>query len=284
MRNIFAFIRRYFHLLTFLLLQAFCIFLIGHYSRYHNAIFTGTANRLTGTVNKQYNTIEYYFDLKRTNDSLVKANERLLNKLKENFALPDSSVRTITDTIRIDSIEQYRTHTYLSAKVVSNSVSMQNNFIVLYGPNVKKFSIGMGIIDMNNAVVGIVTDVNGDYAVVMGMLHKDSHISARLFKSGEAGILNWDGKQPNMITLKNIPKGTVVAKGDSIVTSGLSTTFPKGLMVGLVDAIYEESGTSNLNIKLKTAANFYKLEYVYAIVNNQAAPVKQLLDKANKQL
>lgn len=284
MRNIFLFIRRYVHLLTFLLLQVFCIFLISHYSRYHNAIFTGAANKVTGSVNKQYNTVQYYFDLKRTNDSLVKANERLLNRLKENFVLPDSSVRQVTDTIRIDSLEQYRTHTYLSAKVISNSVAQQNNFIVVFGPNVRKFSVGMGIIDASNDVVGIVSDVSGEYAVVMGLLHKDSRISARLFKSGETGTLNWDGKQPNIITLKNIPKGTPVVKGDSIVTSGLSPTFPKGLMVGRVESVFEESGTSNLNIKLKTAANFYNLEYVYGIVNSQAATVNQLLDKANKSL
>ena len=142
----------------------------------------------------------------------------------------------------------------------------------------------MGVADINFAVTGIITDISGNYAVVMSLLHKDSRLSASLKKSGEAGTLLWDGRQPNLIILKNIPKGTPVSKGDTVISSGLSTTFPRGLLVGRVSEIYEESGTSNLNIKVKTGVNFYNLEYVYVIANIQSAPVNQLLEKAKKHL
>jgi len=283
-RNIFLFIRRYIHLLTFLLLQGICIYLISRYSKFHNAAILTAANRVTGSVFKEFDRVEYYFRLKKTNDSLVKANEDLLNRLKQNFILPDTSEVTRIDSIKVDSLQKFRSITYLSAKVVSSSIAAQNNFLVINGPNVKKMSIGMGVADINFAVTGIITDISGDYAVVMSLLHKDSRISASLKKSGEAGTLLWDGKQPNIITLKNIPKGTPVSKGDTVISSGLSTTFPRGLLVGRVNEIFEETGTSNLNIKVKTAANFYNLEYVYVIDNIQTAPVNQLLEKAKKHL
>ena len=284
MRNIFLFIRRYIHLLTFLLLQGICIYLISRYSKFHNAAILTAANRVTGSVFKEFDRVECYFRLKKTNDSLVKANEDLLNRLKQNFILPDTSEVTRIDSIKVDSLQKFRSITYLSAKVVSSSIAAQNNFLVINGPNVKKMSIGMGVADINFAVTGIITDISGDYAVVMSLLHKDSRISASLKKSGEAGTLLWDGKQPNIITLKNIPKGTPVSKGDTVISSGLSTTFPRGLLVGRINEIFEETGTSNLNIKVKTAANFYNLEYVYVIDNIQTAPVNQLLEKAKKHL
>lgn len=284
MRNIFLFIRRYIHLLTFLLLQGICIYLISRYSKFHNAAILTAANRVTGSVFKEFDREEYYFRLKKTNDSLVKANEDLLNRLKQNFILPDTSEVTRIDSIKVDSLQKFRSITYLSAKVVSSSIAAQNNFLVINGPNVKKMSIGMGVADINFAVTGIITDISGDYAVVMSLLHKDSRISASLKKSGEAGTLLWDGKQPNIITLKNIPKGTPVSKGDTVISSGLSTTFPRGLLVGRINEIFEETGTSNLNIKVKTAANFYNLEYVYVIDNIQTTPVNQLLEKAKKHL
>ncbi|HQY40302.1 MAG TPA: rod shape-determining protein MreC, partial [Ferruginibacter sp.] len=205
-------------------------------------------------------------------------------QLKQNFILPDSSQVTRIDSFKVDSLQKFRSITYLSAKVVSSSVAAQNNFIVITGPNVKKMSIGMGVADINFAVTGIITDISGNYAVVMSLLHKDSRLSASLKKSGEAGTLLWDGRQPNLIILKNIPKGTPVSKGDTVISSGLSTTFPRGLLVGRVNEIYEESGTSNLNIKVKTGVNFYNLEYVYVIANIQSAPVNQLLEKAKKHL
>lgn len=283
MRNIFLFIRRYFNFLIFLALQVLSIYLIVHYSKYHEAMFDNSANKITGKINERYNLVEYYFQLKKTNDSLIKANEVLYNKLKANFDLPDSTTKTQIDTLRIDSLVEYRRLSYLHAKVVSNSVSTPSNFMVLSGNNVKSFKTGMGIVDANSAVVGIITEVSGGYAVVMSLLHKDSHISGKLLKGGETGTLNWDGKEPNIITLSSIPKSAKVAKGDTIITSGLSTTFPKGLMIGRVEEVYAETSTNNFRIKFRTAANFYNLEYAYAIINLQQEPVNKLLEKIKKQ-
>ena len=283
MRNIFLFIRRYFNLIFFLLLQGLSIYLIVHYSKYHHAVFGDLANQVTGKVNTQYSRIDNYFHLKKTNDSLVKANEALYNKLKMDFELPDTVSKTMIDSIRVDSILQYRKYTYLRARVVSNSISTQNNYIVLSRGKAQQLHEGMGIVDMSNAVVGIIYEVTDDYAVVMSLLHKDSHLSGKLLKGGETGTLNWDGKETNIITLSNIPKSAKVAIGDTIITSGFSTTFPKGMIIGTVTGVYSETSTSNFRIKFRTAVNFYNLQYVYAIENAQQEPVNKILDQLKKQ-
>jgi rod shape-determining protein MreC len=278
-RNIFLFIRRYFNLLFFLLLQAVCIYFIVSYSKYHQAAFAGTANKLTGSINKQYNKVEYYFELKRTNDSLVKANEMLYNKLRADYNIPDSLNKVVIDTIRVDSISQYRKFNYLSAKVVSNSVSSQANYIVIYGDNVKKFKVGMGIAGINNTVVGIVTEVDGSYATVMSLLHKDSHINGLLPKANQGGQLSWNGEKPNIISLSNISKGSKVAKGDTVF-SGRSAIFPRGMLIGTVLDVKPETANTNLKIDLHTFTDFYTLEYVYGIESADAGEIKKLLDKA----
>ncbi len=280
MRNIFPFIRRYFNFLLFLFLQVFCIILIVQYSKYHQAMFGNTANRLTGGVNMQYDRIQYYFQLKKTNDSLMRANELLYNKLASNFNLPDSGIKQVVDTIRIDSMLQYRKFNYMSAKVVANSVSSQSNFAVLQSVNVPQMRVGMGVVDPNNAVVGAITDVNGEFAVVMSLLHKDSHISGKLSKTGETGTVSWDGKYPNLVTLMGIPKSTKIIKGDSVITSGFSTIFPKGLLIGRVEQVYQEKSTNNLKIAVRTASNFNNLEYAFAINNFQQPAIDKLLEKA----
>lgn len=206
MRNIFLFVRRYFNFILFLLLQGFSIYMIARYSNFHKAIFSNTANQFTGKINKGYDRIEYYFQLKKTNDSLVAANEKLYNKLKADFELPDTSSNFLIDSIQIDSMERFRKYHYYPAKVVYNSVSMQNNFIVLGRGASQNVKEGMGIIDPNSGVVGIVTEASADYAVVMSLLHKDSHLSGKLLKGGETGTLSWDGKTPNIIALNGIPR------------------------------------------------------------------------------
>ena len=257
-----------------------CIYFIVSYSKTHEAAFGNTANKFTGGINKQYNKIEYYFQLKRTNDSLVKANEVLYNKLRSNYNIADSVNKLVIDTMRIDSIMRYRKFNYLSAKVISNSISSQSNFIVITGSNVRNFKKGMGIVGVNNDVIGIITEVNGDYAAVMSLLHKDSKLSGKLLKGGETGTLNWNGEKPNILSLNNIPKSAKVAKGDTIITSGFSAIFPKGIYIGRVTDVRPETVNNNYRITLKSAADFYSLEYVYAIESIDAEPVKNILDKA----
>ncbi|MBK8611371.1 MAG: rod shape-determining protein MreC [Chitinophagaceae bacterium] len=284
MRNIFLFIRRYFNLILFLLLQGFSIYLIVHYSNYHKAVFSKTSNQLTGKINTQYNNIHSYFTLKKTNDSLSKAIGILYNKLKSDFELPDTSSHFIIDSIKIDSMERYRKYHYFPARVVYNSVAAQNNFIVLARGASQNIKEGMGVIDPASAVVGIVTNVSADYAVVMSLLHKDSHLSGKLLKGGEAGILNWDGKMPNMISLSGIPKSAKVARGDTVISSGLSTSsIPKGMMLGVVQEVKADKSTNNYLVKFKTSANFYNLEYVFVIDNKQADNINAILNKVEKK-
>jgi rod shape-determining protein MreC len=284
MRNIFLFIRRYFNFFVFLFLQVTSIYFIVQYSKYHSSSFGNITNQITGKINKQYNNIERYFDLKKTNDSLVLANERLYNKLRMNFELPDTATRTVIDSIREDSILKFRKYLFLHSRVVANSVSAQNNFIILSSGRKQNFREGMGIVDPLNGVVGIITEVSDDYAVVMSLLHRDSHISGKLLKGGETGTLSWDGKEPNMVSLTNIPKSAKIAKGDTVITSGFSTTFPKGMMIGTVEALYSESSSNNFKVKLRTSVNFFNIDYVYAIDNSQQEAIDKLLEKAKKQI
>lgn len=284
MRNIFLFIRRYFNFILFLLLQGFSIYLIVHYSNYHKAVFSKSANQVTGKINEQYNKVEYYFQLKKTNDSLVAANEKLYNKLKANFEMPDTTSNFIVDSVKVDSMERFRKYLYLPAKVVYNSVASQNNFIVLGRGASQQIKEGMGIIDPNRGVVGIVTEVSADYAVVMSLLHKDSHLSGKLLKGGETGTLNWDGKTPNIISLNGIPKSAKVAKGDTIISSGFSTSMPKGMLMGFVEEVKADKSTNNFLIKFRSAANFYNLEYAYAIENKQTESIKTILDQVKQKI
>ena len=245
-------------------------------------MFSETANRITGSINKQYDKVEYYFHLKKTNDSLMAANQALYDKLKQNFNLPDTLSRIQVDSIRVDSLMAYRRYAYISAKVVANSISSQANYIVLSGRHTPAFTEGMGVIDLNGNVVGRVVQP-GKYPAVMSLLHKDSKQSGMLIKTGEAGTVIWEGKDPTELVLLNIPKSAKVEVGDSVISSGLTTSFPKGLLIGRVKQVIKESANNNFRILLTTAANFYTLELVYGIENTEAKAIEEVLMKLHQQ-
>lgn len=282
MRNIFLFIRRYFTFFFFLLLQGFCLFMLFNYNRYHNAVFMGVANEVTGKVYKQFNDVQYYFDLKRTNDSLIKANEKLYNKLKQDFEIPDTLNRTVIDTIKVDSLFKFRKYLYMQAKVIGNSVNLPNNYIQLGRGSAQGVQKDLGVIDANNNVVGTVIDLSNNYAVVMSMLHKQSTISAKLKRTGEVGSIVWDGKEPNIVVLKEIAKSVKVAKGDSVVTSGFTDRFPYGLLIGTIHEIMEDKSSNTYTIKVKTAANFFNVQFVYVINNLQKEELQDIMKRVKK--
>ena len=254
-----------------------------NYNRYHHAVYSSVAMEVTGSINKQYNTVEYYFQLKKTNDSLVKANEVLYNKLKKDFDIPETASRISVDTLKVDSVLQFRRYQYMEAKVVGNSVTQPNNFIEVHRGSTQGLIPDLGVVDVNNAVVGTVMDVSNNFAVIMSLLNGQSNISAMLKKSGETGVIVWDGKETNIVNLKNISKATKILKGDSVITSGYSDKFPYGLLIGTAQEVINDKSSSTYTIKIKTAANFYNLQYVYIINNLQKDEARELLNKVKKR-
>lgn len=284
MRNILLFIRRYFNFLLFLLLQVFSIYLIVHYNTYHNAVGSAAMNEITGRINRQYNKIDNYLQLKQTNELLVKDNERLRNLLKQNFENPDTSNKLVTDSIPYDTLGNKRKWLYQASKVVSNSVTAQNNFVMLGRGAGQQLQKDEGVVDPNNGVVGIVTDVSDNFAVVMSLLHKDSKISGILKNDPTGGgLIIWDGQEPNYLSFTNVRKSAKAKKGDTVITSGITTTFPYGMVIGTIDDIRPDKSTNNYIIKLKSAANFYNLQYVYAIKNYQKDELEKLQEKAKSR-
>ncbi len=278
MRNVFLKIRQYFNLIFFLTLQIIACYILFHYNRFHEAVFMGVAGEVTGFVNERYSNVEGYFSLRKTNVELMEENTRLRNLLKKDFEIPDSSSTTVIDSIRVDSIEQHRKYQYYAAKVINNSVTSQNNYITINRGYAQGIAKDMSVISPSG-IVGTVVNVSKNMAIVMSLLHSQSGVSASLKKTGETGRVEWDGKDPQEVVFKNIPKSVRIEQGDTVVTS-LYSTFPAGYPIGIVNEIADQPGTNFYLMKIKPLANFYNLQFVYVIRNLQKEE-QDALEKTN---
>ena len=282
MRNIFLFIRRYFNFVFFVVLQIAALYILFHYNKFHEAVFSGFANEITGNVGGKYNNISYYFHLKSTNDALAKENEELRNKLLSNFEKPDSTQKIVQDTLPYDTLGHYRKYVYRSAKVVYNTVSLPNNTMTIHRGENEGVHKNMGVISPSG-IVGVVINTSSNYAVVMTLLHRQSKISASLKKTGETGQVSWEGASPLYITLKNVPKSAQVVKGDSVVTSPYASyRFPQGVLIGTVMEIVDDKTSSFYTIRLKPATNFFNVEFVTVVENLQKDEQAKLEEETNK--
>ncbi len=281
MRNIFLFIRRYFNFLFFLVLQIIALSFLFRYNKFHEAAFLGTANELTGRVSSKYSNVEYYFHLKKTNESLAAQNELLLNGLHSNYQAPDSALQIVTDTVKYDTLGLIRKYVWRGARVVNNSVSLQNNYITIHRGEKQGVLKEMGVISPAG-LVGMVVNTSENFSVVMTMLNRQSSVSAKLHKSGEIGKVQWDGRSPDFVTMINIPKSARIVKGDSVVTSGYSLSFPPGIMIGTIEEVQDDKSSNFFSLKVKPSTNFFNVEYVTVVDNLQKEEQKKVEEAARK--
>jgi rod shape-determining protein MreC len=282
-RNVFLFIRRHTNFLFFLVLQIIALSMLFRYNKFHEAIFMNASTEITGRINDKYNTIEYYFQLKKTNESLLKENLRLRQLLHENYEAPDSARRLITDTIRIDSARSVLKYKEMEAKVVNSTTSQQTNYLTIHRGSDQGVRPNMGVISPQG-IAGTVVNVSENYATVMSLLHRQYKVVVKLKNGGDRGTIEWDGLSPLFVTLKDIPKSARVAKGDTIVTSQTSSKFPAGIMVGTVYEIVEDNTSNFYTLKIRPATNFFNIEYVYVIDNLQYDEQKRLEDSTRKNV
>lgn len=258
--------------------------MLSKYSKTHEAFFASSLNEATGKVNAQFNRFYTYFSLKEINRQLAEENTRLRDSLKTNFIAPDSTKKQVSDTIKIDSLTRYRKFNYMLAKVVGNTISSQTNYLTFERGSNQGIKKGMSVVGPDG-IVGVIVEVSDNYSVAMSLLHRNSKVSAMLKKDHVAGSIEWDGVDPSYLILKNIPKSSKVVKGDTVLTSTYSSNFPSHLPVGTIASVITDPSSNFYTLKVKTASNFFSLEYVYIVENlryNEQVKLESVKPKNNE--
>lgn len=262
MYNLLVFLKKYNAVLLFLLLEIICIILILNSLPYHNRKFVSVSNSISGNLHSTSSNIGNYFTLKKENEFLIYHNALLMNELEK--------YRYSVDTVRRDE-----TFTYIPAHVISNSIDRVNNFILIDKGRLDGIETDMGVI-CDNGVVGKIVNVSNHYASVMSMLNSSSITSVRFISNQNIASVVWNCDSYKFSTVKDIPAHIQINKGDTIVTSGYSNTFPAGIMVGTIEeTTFDERSDFNA-AKMRFSTDFSTLQYVYVVKNNFKAEIDSL--------
>ena len=101
----------------------------------------------------------------------------------------------------------------------------------------------------------------------MSVLNNRWSISAKIKKNNYFGSLVWQGGDYRTASLREIPIHVNISKGDTVVTSGFSSIFPEGIMIGIIENFSRKEGDNYYTIDLSLAADFKSLAYVEVIKN-----------------
>ena len=120
-----------------------------------------------------------------------------------------------------------------------------------------------------DGLVGIVSNVYPDSAVVTLIDDRDSFVAARDLRTGvRGGIRQGSG---GTLQLSDVPKQKVVHKGDIIVTDGTHSArypdlYPYGIPIGRVSTFGAQDTASYLQVQVQPYANFGSLDSVAVLV------------------
>ncbi len=259
MRSLLNFLLRFKTLILFLVLEAVALVMISTSHYYHQTVFYGLSRNISGFVARRVERGTYYFRLRSVNEELVKENTMLRRRIEGLTSRPMDGFTEIRDTI--SGIN----YTYLNARVISNSVNKQKNFITLDRGSKHGVEVGMGVASPSG-VVGVVVGVSPNFSIVMSLLNTDFKLSASIARNDYFGSLAWDGINYRYARLSEIPHHVTINEGDTIVTSGYSAIFPAGLMAGTLTGDQSRGGDF-ISLKVMLSVDFKRLTDVYVIGN-----------------
>lgn len=261
MRNLLNFLLRFSTWFVFAFYVLLSCILLFTDNAYQQSVFLTSANDVTGSVYNVFSGVSGYFNLRTTNEDLQARNALLENEvlnLKNKLAelktqVGDSS--SFGDRMRFD---------FISASVINNSIRHPRNYFTINKGKNDGVRQGMGVVDQNG-IVGIVGVCGPNTSRIISLLNQTQHFSVKLKGTPFVGSLSWYGGDPNVVYMEEVPRHVKYNVGDTVVTSGYSTTFPEGLPVGFVMARVKGADDNFFTLKVRLSSRFGSLSTVRVI-------------------
>jgi rod shape-determining protein MreC len=246
--------------MLFLLLEIISVVLIVNYNNFQKVKFLNSSNRATASVYEFKSQFTNYFNLGKINEQLAEENAGLRELVQK---LQNRELAAITDTL-----DEETTYEFIQARIVNNSVNKQYNYVTLNKGRRDGVMPDMGIIGPGGVVVGVVTNVTEHYSSGPSILNRRWFVSSKIKKNNYFGRLAWDGYDYQRAKLNEIPFHVELAVGDTIVTSGYSSIFPEGFLIGTIEEFNHSSGANFYEIIIRLSTDFKTLSHVELVKNN----------------
>ena len=263
MQQLFNFFIRNKTFVLFLVLFTCALSLTIQSHEYHRSKFIHSSNQVTGSIYGTFHGISQYYNLKNENKLLLEENSQL-KKL----------IFNLEDLVEVDTLLQ-KTYELYPSLVYKNSFALPNNYLTLNKGHNDLIKEEDGVIT-SKGIVGIIDKTSANYSRVLSIINTNSRVNVKLKKTNHFGILSWDGKSPEITQLKDVQDLVKIAVGDTVVTSGYSSTFPPNIPVGSIQS-YRLNDTEDLYIiDVKLFNDMTSLEHVYIIKNTDINELKAL--------
>ena len=228
----------------------------------------GAANALTKQAEQYYSYMFRY-------EALAAENEVLEARIAEmeDVARRADSVSRENERLRqaLDLLATHEDYKLVESYIIAWGSNDWTNTITINRGENAGIEVGMCAITANGELVGQVTEVGSNFAVVKTILDSSLGISATIASSGYNGMVqgNYISGDEDLLRMNYLPTSAVIRNKDTVVTSG-STSYPRDLVLGyVIDAGFADTGVAKYAL-LQPAVDIDTLELVFILTEYNA--------------
>lgn len=228
--------------------------------------FRAISSAVAGWTQEQYDRTFQYDALEQTNEEL-RRRIAALEELEREYQDAVREKERLEDLLGL--AEQRPELTYEDAEVTRRtSDNWQSNLTINKGTG-DDVALNDCVIDQYGNLVGVVTEAEGNWALVSTVLDPDVELGGRVARTDDNAVLEGDFTLmlEGRLKLSYLPEDTQLVSGDQVVTSGLGGVYPEGLVVGSVTGLFTEADGVSRYAQVEPAADLDSVRYVYVITD-----------------
>ena len=284
MYKLIEFLRRIHVVLLFIIIEAIALNYYAHSSFYTQAKILSRANSVVGGLQRSVFSVKHFFTLRSENEILSARVAELEHSLA---AYREREANMATDTLsmaQIDSafVEQLTQYSYTPARIISNTINRNRNYITLNRGRQHGITEDMAVISPDGSMVGYIVGCSDRYSVAISILNDKFTTSGKIVGDDHFGSITWNGRSPHKVQMSELTKYAEFEVGAPVVSSGLSHIFPEGVKIGVVESFSENDNQTSFDVVVRLAADMTKVSNVLVISNDGYIEATELEEAARK--
>lgn len=206
-------------------------------------------------------------------DELVAENEQLKQRVAELEEAARNGEDALREAERLKDLlglaNKRPELVYVDAAVTQRSSTNWGSDLTLNKGTSSGVAVDDCVIDQYGNLVGVVTEVGPNWALVTTILDPDTEMGARIPRVDDAAILEGDFTlmQEGLLKLSYLPAESQLVYGDQITTSGLGGLYPTDLTVGTIRSLHTEADGISRYAIVDPDADIENVRYVYIITD-----------------
>lgn len=205
-----------------------------------------------------------YGDMKQEMEDLRRENDTLRIQLQDAKQAADENERLQR---QLDAKNQYTPLDPIYARVISRTPGPWFDTFSINRGTLDNVDVGMAVITADG-LVGRIYEAGLNYAKVLSIIDSRSAVAMLVERTRDNGILRGvvtSASETAECFVYYLPNVNSIIPGDTVITSGMDTIYPKGIPIGIVTEVSREVDSANQYVVVQPYVDFAHIEDVLVI-------------------